>query len=132
MVTNETLGLLFQFGLFLVALIGLVVTLTKRNRPPLSSPALRSISHQELSRPPMREAPIVSIIPVAAGTVFFYLMLLDLVTSNITITISDYKSLRTRSPIFRDTPVPNENPNPEENNSNYRRHCRIRVPDFLA
>ncbi|WP_235617626.1 putative holin-like toxin [Brevibacillus brevis] len=36
MVTNETLGLLFQFGLFLVALIGLVVTLTKKKRPPLS------------------------------------------------------------------------------------------------
>lgn len=30
MVTNETLGLLFQFGLFLVALIRLVVTLTKK------------------------------------------------------------------------------------------------------
>ncbi|WP_429780396.1 putative holin-like toxin [Brevibacillus formosus] len=29
-VTHKTLGLLFQFGLFLVALIGLVVTLTKK------------------------------------------------------------------------------------------------------
>ncbi|WP_235615922.1 putative holin-like toxin [Brevibacillus reuszeri] len=30
MVTTETLGLIFQFGLFLVAFIGLVVTLTKK------------------------------------------------------------------------------------------------------